>query len=169
MTTTPDEHKQDAPESLKCAVIAVSDTRTIETDTGGALICEKLQAQGHTLHSRQIVRDEPDCIATILDELAEDPAVDVILFTGGTGISRRDQTYETITARLHKVLPGYGELFRLLSYEEIGPAAMLSRTTGGLFHDKVLLTMPGSRAAVRLAMEKIILPEMGHLVREARR
>jgi len=169
MSTTPDEHKHDAPDSVRCAVITVSDTRTVETDTGGALICEKLEQSGHSVQFRKIVPDEPARISQTLDQLEADQDVDVILFTGGTGISRRDQTYETISARLSKVIPGYGELFRMLSFQEIGPAAMLSRTTGGLFADKVLLTMPGSRAAVRLAMEQVILPELGHLVRESRR
>ena len=169
MSTTPDEHKKDAPETLRCAVVTVSDTRTMETDTGGALIVEKLEEAGHSVHFRQIVPDEPSYIDNILDEMEQSSEIDVILFTGGTGISKRDQTYETITSRLTKVIPGYGELFRMLSYKEIGSATMLSRTTGGLFQDKVLLTMPGSRAAVRLAMEEIILPELGHLIREARK
>ncbi len=169
MSNTPDEHKTDAPRSLRCAVITVSDTRTIDTDTGGALVVETLESAGHHVLRREIVPDEPARMRPLLEELRDSPDVDVVLMTGGTGISRRDQTYETVTGLLTKPLPGYGELFRMLSYDEIGPATMLSRATGGLMQGTVLLTMPGSRAAVRLAMEKIILPELGHLGREARK
>jgi molybdenum cofactor biosynthesis protein B len=105
----------------------------------------------------------------LLESLRERDDLDAILMTGGTGVTSRDQTYETVTSLLDKPLPGYGEVFRMLSYQDIGPAAILSRATGGLMGRKVLLTMPGSPAAVRLAMEKIIVPELPHLVREARR
>ena len=128
-----------------------------------------LEAEGHKVLSREIVPDEPDRIRSLLTALRDRDDVDAILLTGGTGISARDQTYETVTALLDKVIPGYGELFRMLSYEEIGAAAMLSRAVGGLSGRKVVLTMPGSRAAVRLAMQKVILPELGHLVHEARK
>ncbi len=169
MSTTPDEHKSNAPQVIRCVVITVSDTRTLDTDTGGQTVIERLDSAGHTLVRREIIPDEPTIMQPLLEELRDDDDVDAILMTGGTGISSRDQTYETVTNLLTKPLPGYGELFRMLSHEEIGPATMLSRATGGLADRTVLLTMPGSRAAVRLAMDKVILPELGHLVREARR
>lgn len=166
MTTTPDEHKADAPDQIRCAVITVSDTRTEETDTGGAEIIRLLGEAGHVVTKREILPDEPERMRPLLELLRDTDQVDVILMTGGTGISSRDQTYETVTALLTKPLPGYGELFRMLSYQEIGAATMLSRATGGLMERTVLLTMPGSRAAVRLAMEQVVLPELRHLVRE---
>jgi molybdenum cofactor biosynthesis protein B len=169
MSTTPDEHKADAPSQIRCAVITVSDTRTMETDTGGAEVVRFLTESGHVVAAREIVPDEPGRMHALLESYRDNDHIDVVLMTGGTGISLRDQTYETVAALITKPLPGYGELFRMLSYQEIGAAAMLSRATGGLMHQTVLLTMPGSRAAVRLAMEQVILPELCHLVREARR
>jgi molybdenum cofactor biosynthesis protein B len=166
---TPQEHKASSPQTLRCAVITVSDTRTIETDTGGAQVVERLLSAGHLVVRREIIRDEPTSMRQLLDAMCQQTDLDVILMTGGTGIASRDQTFETVSNMLSKPLPGYGELFRMLSYQEIGSAAMLSRATGGLLGSKVLLTMPGSPAAVVLAMEKLILPELGHLVREARR
>ena len=169
MNTTPDQHKAGAPDSLGCAVVTVSDTRTLATDTGGEEVVQRLQAAGHRIVAREIIPDEPSKMTPLLEELRGDPRVHAVLMTGGTGISSRDQTFETVTRLLTKPLPGYGELFRWLSYSEIGAATMLSRATGGLMDDTLLLTMPGSRAAVELAMEKIILPELGHLVRESRK
>ena len=169
MSTTPDEHKADAPDQIRCAVITVSDTRTEETDTGGAEVVGRLTQANHLVVERKIVPDEPDRMRPLLEWLRDSDQVDVVLMTGGTGISARDQTYETVTKLITKPLPGYGELFRMLSFQEIGAATMLSRATGGLMDQTVLLTMPGSRAAVRLAMEQVILPELTHLVREARR
>lgn len=169
MSSTPEQHKADAPKSIACAVITVSDTRTIETDTGGQLVVELLTAAGHRVAHRSIIPDEPSVMHPLLVQLRDDPHIDVVLLTGGTGISARDQTFETVQSLLSKPLPGYGELFRMLSYQEIGAAAMLSRATGGLMGRTVVLTMPGSRAAVQLAMQRIILPELAHLVREARR
>ena len=163
-----DEHKATAPPEIRCAVITVSDTRTVETDTGGQTVLDRVSVAGHQVVHRDIVPDEPESMRTLLITLGDREDVDVILMTGGTGLSHRDQTYETVTTLLGKTLPGYGELFRMLSYEEIGAAAMLSRATGGLLNRTVVLTMPGSPAAVRLALDKIILPELGHLVREAR-
>jgi molybdenum cofactor biosynthesis protein B len=118
---------------------------------------------------REIVPDDPDRIRPLVTELAEDQTLDAVLVTGGTGISARDQTFETISQLLTKTLPGYGELFRMLSFDDIGPAAMLSRAVGGVVGRVVLLTMPGSPAAVQLVMEKLILPELAHLVYEARK
>lgn len=169
MSTTPAEHKADAPDTIRCAVVTVSDTRTIETDTGGAEVARFLEEAGHVVVERKIIPDEPDQMQPLLEWLRDEAVIDAVLMTGGTGISNRDQTFETVTALITKPLPGYGELFRMLSYQEIGAAAMLSRATGGLMERTLLLTMPGSRAAVRLAMEQVILPELNHLVREARR
>ena len=169
MTSVPDEHRARSPKSVACAVITVSDTRTIATDSGGQTIVDLLTANGHRMVHRQIIRDEPGPMRALLAELRDRSDVDAVLMTGGTGLGSRDQTFETVSGLLDKTLPGYGELFRMLSYAEIGPAAMLSRATGGLLGRKVLLTMPGSQAGVRLAMEKLILPELGHLVGEATR
>lgn len=169
MSQTADEHRDESPDVIRCAVITVSDTRTLETDTGGTLLIELLQSQGHQLVDRQITPDEPAAMQALLTRYEADDAIDAVLLTGGTGVSSRDQTFETISALLTKPLPGYGELFRSISYAEIGAAAMLSRAVGGLMNRTVVLTMPGSRNAVRTAMEKLILPELGHLVREARR
>jgi molybdenum cofactor biosynthesis protein B len=150
-------------------VITVSDTRTVENDTGGKGVVDRLLAVGHIVVAREIIPDEPARMRPLLEQLAGQADLDAILITGGTGITSRDQTFETVNSLLTKPLPGYGELFRMLSYQQVGAAAILSRAVGGLMRGKVLLTMPGSPAAVQLAMEKIILPELGHLVREARR
>jgi molybdopterin adenylyltransferase len=164
-----EQHEGSAPKSIRCAVVTVSDTRTLETDSGGATVIEWLERAGHTVAARTIIRDEPDDMKKLLCWFADDPAIDAVLLTGGTGLSSRDQTYETVRSLLTKELPGYGELFRMLSYHDIGPAAILSRAVGGLIDKTVVLTMPGSPAAVQLAMEKIIVFQLGHLVREATR
>jgi molybdopterin adenylyltransferase len=161
------EHRAHAPQGLRLAVITVSDTRTVETDTSGALVASLAADAGHEVAERTIVRDEPIEMRSCLERIHGLADVHAVLMTGGTGVSRRDQTFETISALLTKPLPGYGELFRMLSYEQIGPAAILSRALGGLIGELVVLVMPGSRAAVELAMTKIILPELPHLVREA--
>jgi molybdenum cofactor biosynthesis protein B len=163
------QHQAQGPSSARCAVITVSDTRTPETDTGGAAVVDHLLAAGHAVVAREIIRDEPSIMRPLLISLCQRADIDAILLTGGTGISRRDQTFETVSGLIEKQLPGYGELFRWLSYQEIGAAAMLSRAVGGLIARQVVLTMPGSPAAVRLAMEKIIVPQLPHLIREARR
>ena len=163
------EHRAAAPNSLNLAVMTVSDTRTIETDTSGALIISMAEASGHRIAHRVIVPDEPARMTPLLLGYGVQDDLHAVLITGGTGISPRDQTYETVTALLTKPLPGYGELFRMLSYAEIGPACLLSRAVGGLMGQQAVLVMPGSRAAVELAMSKIILPELPHIVREARK
>lgn len=162
-------HRSQAPSSIGCAVVTVSDTRTWETDTGGRTVVERLLAAGHEVYRRDLIPDDPQLLRERLQCFRKEPAIQVVLITGGTGIGRRDQTYETVCELLTKPLPGYGELFRMLSYGEIGAAAMLSRAVGGLMGCQVVLTMPGSPAAVRLAMDRVILPELGHLVREAHR
>jgi len=163
------EHRAGSPQQPACAVITVSDTRTLATDTGGQTIVDLLTAAGYPVAARQIIPDEPARMRPLLEQLTADPAVDALLLTGGTGLSSRDQTFETVSSLLTKPLPGYGELFRMLSFAEIGAAAMLSRAVGGLVGRTVVLTMPGSPAGVRLAMERLIIPELPHLVREARR
>jgi molybdenum cofactor biosynthesis protein B len=161
------EHREAARDALNLAVVTVSDTRTVETDTSGATIVALAEEAGHTVLERHIIPDEPAVMSPLFEAFRTRDDVDAILVTGGTGISPRDQTYETVSALLTKPLPGYGELFRMLSYAEIGPACLLSRAIGGLIGKRVILVMPGSRAAVELAMRKIILPELPHIVREA--
>lgn len=169
MSQSVQEHRRSSPQRASCAVVTISDTRTPETDTGGQLIVELLEAAGHGVAERLIVRDEPIRLRYELTRLVSQPTVDAVLMTGGTGLSSRDQTYETVSQMLTKPIAGYGELFRWLSYQEIGAAAMLSRATGGLVGRTPVFTMPGSPAAVRLAMEKLIVPELGHFLRESRR
>jgi molybdenum cofactor biosynthesis protein B len=159
-------HAQAAP-SVACGVVTVSDTRTPADDRSGDLIAELLAAAGHSVADRSIVADEPGMVAAIVRALAERPDVAVILLTGGTGVAPRDQTPEAIAEMFTKELPGFGELFRMLSYQEIGAAAMLSRACAGMIDRTALFLMPGSTAAVRLAMERLILPELGHLVKLA--
>lgn len=164
-----EEHRQSAPPAVRCAVVTVSDTRTLENDTSGQLIVEGLKNAGHTIAEHVIVPDEPQPLREAVLRFAASVEVDAVLLTGGTGIAARDQTPDTIAELLTKELPGFGELFRMLSYEEIGAAAMLSRALGGLVDGTLVLAMPGSTAAVRLAMEKLILPELPHLVKHSRR
>lgn len=167
--TSVEEHRERGRGPVGCAVLTISDTRTPETDTGGALIAELLEAHGHRVVRRGIVRDEPKEITRWLEEAAADPQVRVILTTGGTGIAPRDVTPEVVGRLLDKRIDGFGELFRMLSYQEVGPAAMLSRAMAGVFRGRVVLCMPGSPKAVRLAMETLILPELGHLAWEVAR
>jgi molybdopterin adenylyltransferase len=163
------EHKAAAPVSVRCFVLTVSDTRTQETDTGGGAIIDLLRAEGHEVTGRRIVWDDPEMIRATIDEQIASAEVQVVIVTGGTGISQRDSTFETIDAMLNKRLDGFGELFRMLSYHEIGAAAMLSRATAGTARGKVIFSLPGSEDAVRLAMTKLILPELGHVLREVSR
>ncbi len=162
------EHREKSAATVACAVVTVSDTRTLETDASGQTLVDSLLAAGHKVLERTIVPDEPVELRRLVSGLAASSSIEAILLSGGTGIAPRDQTPDAIGALLTKELPGYGELLRMLSYEEIGPAAMLSRAIGGMIDQTVVLTMPGSTAAVRLAMEKLILPELGHLVSLAR-
>jgi molybdopterin adenylyltransferase len=162
-------HRAAAPAAVRCFVITVSDTRTEETDTGGRAIVHLLAAAGHIVEGRRIVRDEPAEVAALVLEQAAQTLVDVVITTGGTGIARRDSTFEAVDALLEKRLPGFGELFRMLSFQEIGPAAMLSRACAGTCRGKIVVALPGSENAVRLAMTRLLLPELGHLVAETRR
>ncbi len=150
------------------AIVTVSDSRTPETDTNATYLREQIAAAGHRLAGYRLVRDEPDRIAAVLDELVAGEAR-VLLFNGGTGISPRDTTHDALSRKLEKTLPGFGELFRMLSYEQVGAAAMLSRAVAGVYRGRVILSMPGSPAAVRLAWEKLIPPEIEHLAWEVAR
>jgi molybdenum cofactor biosynthesis protein B len=159
-----EEHRDQARGSVACAVVTVTDTRTLADDRSGAAIVELLEAAGHRLAARTIVPDEPALLEAAVRELVSRADVAAILITGGTGVAPRDQTPDTLVGLFTKELPGYGELFRMLSFQEIGAAAMLSRACGGLIDRTVVLLMPGSTPAVKLAMERLILPELGHLV-----
>jgi molybdenum cofactor biosynthesis protein B len=160
------EHRAAAPDSVTCAVLTVSDTRTEETDVSGKIIRDLMVAAGHTVVDYIVVRDEPDQIRQQMNSWIQDPAIQVILSDGGTGIAARDTTFDAIVSLLEKRIDGFGELFRMLSYEEIGAAAMLSRATAGVANRTVIMSMPGSRNAVTLAMEKLIVPEITHVVYE---
>jgi molybdenum cofactor biosynthesis protein B len=160
-------HRKEAPASVRCFVLTISDTRTVETDTSGAAIAEALTKAGHEVAGRRIVGDDPAAVRKIVRTESGD--VGVIITTGGTGVTARDSTYEAITALLDKRLDGFGELFRMLSYQQIGAAAMLSRACAGSIGTTAIFALPGSEPAVRLAMEKLILPEIGHVVRELHR
>jgi molybdenum cofactor biosynthesis protein B len=148
-------------------VVTVSDTRSLETDTGGARVVELLEQAGHPVVDRRIVRDEPEDIAAALRALVARDEVRAVIFTGGTGVAPRDVTPEAVAPLLDRVIPGFGELFRLLSYQEIGSAALLSRALAGLACGRVVFALPGSRGAVALAMERLVLPELSHLAGEA--
>jgi len=165
----PQEHRAHAPRSVGCFVLTISDSKTPETDTSGALIRELVSAAGHRVTGHAIVKDEPDQVAAVIRSGCAAPSVEAFILTGGTGITSRDSTYEAIEALLDKRLAGFGELFRMLSYEEIGAAAMLSRAQGGVVQGRVLFSLPGSPNACRLALEKLIIPELPHLIREVRR
>ena len=162
-------HSRDSSKTGGLAVVTLSDTRTAEEDVGGDTVAQLAIAAGHRIVKRTLLKEDPLKIAASVEQLANDPEVEVILITGGTGITQRDRTYETIAGMISREIPGYGELFRYLSFKEIGTAAMLSRAQGGLIGKTLVLTMPGSPAAVRLAMEQLILPELGHLLEEIRR
>ena len=163
------EHKALSPAVANCYILTISDTRTEADDSSGRTICDLLWAENHQVTGRRIVRDEPDQVRAAIADQLKKPDVQVVITTGGTGITSRDTPYEAITSLLDKKLDGFGELFRMISYQEIGSAAMLSRAVGGMAKGKIILSLPGSEAAVRLAMTKLILPELGHLVREASR
>jgi molybdopterin adenylyltransferase len=165
----PEQHRATAPTTVGCFVLTVSDTRTPDNDTGGQVIRELLAGGGHTVVGSRIVRDEPTDVARLVREACTDPRVQVVILTGGTGITSRDSTFEAVEALLDKRLPGFGELFRVLSYEEIGAAAMLSRAQMGIHARRIVVSLPGSPNACRLALEKLLLPELGHLVREVSR
>jgi molybdenum cofactor biosynthesis protein B len=160
-------HRKAAVEHVPTAIVSVSDTRTLATDAGGARIGELLAAAGHPVVSREVVRDEPAQIRAALERWLRDDAVRAVIFTGGTGVAPRDVTPETVEPLLERLVPGFGELFRMLSWQDVGSAALLSRALAGISAGRVVFVLPGSRAAVELALEKLILPELGHLAAEA--
>ena len=147
--------------------MTVSDTRTEETDTSGRAIADLLSAAGHVVAGRAIVKDDADLVRGMLERQLAGAGVEAIITTGGTGITARDSTYEVVTALLQKRLDGFGELFRMLSFQQIGPAAMMSRACAGIAAGRIVVSLPGSEAAVRLAMERLLIPELGHLVEQA--
>jgi molybdopterin adenylyltransferase len=159
-----EEHKAKGKRSINCFVITVSDTRDETTDTSGQLIKSLLVNENHQLAGYRIVKDEPEQIETLLRDVLRQDAVETIIVNGGTGISPRDGTYEVIVKLLEKRLDGFGEIFRYLSYQDIGSAAIMSRAVAGSCRGKVLISLPGSKGAVGLAMEKLILPELRHMV-----
>lgn len=165
--TSAEQHRREAPSSVACMIITVSDTRTQDTDKSGLLIRELLEANGHTVRSALIVPDEYERIRELLREAESDPAIEAVLLNGGTGIAARDTTYEAVAGILTKEMPGFGEIFRMLSFtEDIGTAAILSRAIAGTIGRTAVFSMPGSTGAVRLAMTHLILPELGHVMRE---
>jgi molybdopterin adenylyltransferase len=162
-------HRESAPEHVRVAVLTISDTRTRETDSGGDTVEQILSAAGQEIVARQIVRDEVNGIRASLVDLLANSEVDAVITTGGTGISGRDTTYEVVDRMIEKKLDGFGEIFRMLSYEEIGAAAIMSRAVAGAVGTKFVASLPGSRNAVRLAVEKLLVPELAHIVFELRK
>ena len=160
------EHRAQAPASIGCFILTVSDTRTLETDSSGKAIRTLLEDSGHRVTGHQIVRDEPFDVTRHVGLALADSGTQIIITTGGTGITSRDGTFEAIDGLLEKRLTGFGELFRMLSFEEVGAAAMLSRATAGTAGRKAIFVLPGSQNAVRLAMTRLILPELGHLAQQ---
>ena len=160
------QHKKEAPRSVSCAVVTISDSRTEQDDESGKLLKQRLNDSGHRVISYSIIKDDADAIGQKIKELLAQQELQVIITSGGTGVGRRDVTVETVSPVLDKTLDGFGELFRSLSYKEIGTASIMSRAVAGVSGGKVIICIPGSQGAVRLAMDQIILPEIGHMVRE---
>ena len=157
-------HPDPAKITVNCAVITVSDTRSPQTDRSGQLIQQLLIEAGHAVRFYTILKDEPAQIQGQLEGLRERKDVDAVIFNGGTGIAPRDTTYDTLERLLEKTLPGFGEIFRFLSYQEIGSRAIASRAVAGVYQTKLVFSIPGSTAAVKLAVQQLILPELIHLV-----
>jgi molybdenum cofactor biosynthesis protein B len=155
--------------SARCAIVTLSDTRTAQTDVSGKRIAELLAGDGHSIEEHRVIPDDAEKLRSVFEELLGLEEVDAILSTGGTGVSRRDQAIGVIESVIETPLPGFGELFRMLSWEQIGSGAILSRAVGGIARSKVLFAMPGSTAAVELAMTKLILPELRHILSEIRK
>jgi molybdenum cofactor biosynthesis protein B len=164
-----EEHKAHAPRSVRCFIVTVSDTRTEATDTSGRAIADLLTAAGHVVAGRAMVKDDAEMVRGTLERQLASAEVQAIITTGGTGVTARDSTYEVVSSLLQKRLDGFGELFRMLSFQQIGPAAMMSRACAGIVAGHVLVSLPGSEAAVRLALERLLIPELGHLVQQASR
>lgn len=164
------EHKKEAPDHVRCMVLTVSDTRTSETDKSGQTMKALLKEAGHEITSHIIAADDYTAIQGCIRKADHASNVDALLINGGTGITFRDTTYEAVTHMLDKELPGFGEIFRYLSYEkDIGSAAILSRATAGVRGSTAIFSTPGSTGAVKLAMRELIIPEIGHIVREIRK
>ncbi|GAA0134245.1 molybdenum cofactor biosynthesis protein MoaB [Paenibacillus sp. YSY-4.3] len=162
-----EQHRQEAPKHISCMIVTVSDTRTPDNDDSGKLIQRLLEASGCKVVKYRIIKDDYDQIRQLLREAASDRGIEAVLLSGGTGISPRDTTYEAVRSLLNKEMPGFGEIFRYLSFtEDIGSAAILSRAIAGTISNMAVFSMPGSQAAVKLAMERIIIPELGHVMRE---
>jgi molybdenum cofactor biosynthesis protein B len=161
-----EQHKAQAPSSVSCFVLTVSDTRTPETDASGRAIRDLLENAGHRISSFALVKDDPEAVARTVRAELQDPRTQVVITTGGTGVTARDGTYEAVTGLFEKRLDGFGELFRMLSFQEIGAAAMMSRATAGTAARKAIFVLPGSENAVRLAMGRLIIPELGHVVQQ---
>ncbi len=161
-------HTDRSLKSVACFVITVSDTRDEATDRSGAAIRQLLETGGHAVAGYEIVKDEPDDIHVLIDKALAMPDADVVLLNGGTGVAPRDGTFEVVSGMLDKRIDGFGELFRILSYEEIGSAAMLSRAVAGTVGSRIVVSMPGSRGAVELAMRKLLVPQLGHMVAQVR-
>ena len=161
----PHTHGHHAASAVSCAVVTVSDTRTPETDVSGARIRAALEEAGHRVVSYAVLPDEPSRIREHVERVLADPGVQAVIVNGGTGIAPRDTTYEALTSLLEKRLDGFGELFRMLSWEQVGAAAMLSRAAAGIARGKILASLPGSPDAVELAMRRLLVPELGHMAR----
>ncbi len=159
-------HRAASPAVVSCFVLTMSDTRSLETDTSGRAIVELLKQAGHHVVGREVLRDEPVETSSLVRRVVAGGEARVIITTGGTGIARRDSTYEALAGLFDKTIVGFGELFRMLSFQEIGAAAMMSRATAGIVGECALFVLPGSEHAVRLAMTRLILPELGHVARE---
>ncbi|MEZ4672099.1 MAG: molybdenum cofactor biosynthesis protein B [Anaerolineae bacterium] len=165
-----EEHRQKAGSGpVTVAIVTVSDTRTPETDQNRHYIERRMTELGHHIAAYRLIKDEPDQVETVLNELTTMPGVQLVLFNGGTGISPRDTTYDVVSRFLQKTLPGFGELFRMLSWQEVGAAAMFSRATAGVYNNTLVFSMPGSPNAVQIALEKLIIPEINHLAWEIAR
>jgi molybdenum cofactor biosynthesis protein B len=164
------EHREKAGRGpVTVAIVTVSDTRTPETDQNRQYIEARMAELGHVVAAYRLIKDEPDQVAAVLTELSALPTVQLVLFNGGTGISPRDTTYDVVSRHLEKTLPGFGELFRMLSWNEVGAAAMFSRATAGVYRGTLIFSMPGSPNAVQVALEKLIIPEINHLAWEVAR
>jgi molybdenum cofactor biosynthesis protein B len=163
------EHKALAPRSVPCFIVTVSDTRTEATDTSGRAIADLLVAAGHRVAGHTIVKDDAELVRDAIVRQLANPDVQAVITTGGTGITSRDSTYEAVSAMLQKRLDGFGELFRMLSFEQIGSAAIMSRACAGLASGRIIIALPGSEAAVRLAMDRLVVPELAHMVQQAQK
>ncbi len=164
-----EDHKAHAPKRLRFAVVTISDTRTIENDETGRVIIDILEKDGHEVAQHDVIRDSRDAIRTAISGHAKAGNSDVIISNGGTGISKKDVTIESVEPILEKTLAGFGELFRTLSYDDIGTSAIMSRSLAGVLDGRIVICLPGSPRAAELAMRKLIIPEIGHMVWEARR